>query len=68
VRKFIDEDDVSLTFFPISTSKLAIGFGGIVITKCEYDIVNNKFVRMNAEFIGKNIVYQNKVKSEDLTL
>ncbi len=66
VRKFIDEDTESLTFFPVATESFAIAFGGVIITKFEFEIVTNKFVSLNAEFKGKSIEYHNKLKIEEL--
>jgi len=61
ITKFVDTDAKSLTLFPATFSSLAIAFGGVVIKKHKIDLVNNKFIRITGEFIGKFIEYYNKL-------
>jgi len=60
---FADDDTKSLVFFPVSNSEFAIAFGGIIITKYDMKILNNKYARITAEFKGKFIEYKNKLKT-----
>ena len=65
LTKFIDLNKKSLVILPVSFDSFSIIFGGIVLNNYEIEVVNNKYIRISSDFIGKYITYYNKVTHED---
>jgi len=64
LTKFIDLNNKSLTILPIAFDTFTISLGGIVLSSQEIEIVHNKYIRINANYIGKHISYYNKTDSQ----
>ncbi len=65
--KFIDTSKRTLTLFPVTFGNLAIAFGGVTLKVYEIEVVSNKFIRINGEFIAKFMTYFNNLQSITLS-
>lgn len=61
ITKFVDTDANSLTIFPATFPTYAITLGGVVIKKHDIGVMDNKFIKITGEFIGKFIEYYNRL-------
>lgn len=67
LTRFTDTNKKTLTLYPIALDSFTISLDGVVMKAHEIEVIQNKYIRINGEFIGKSITYWNKTNLSELT-
>ena len=68
LTKFVDNNKQTMVISPITQSVFGIAVGGVVFKVHEIDVVQNKYIRINGEFIASFLTYFNKTRKEHFNI